>query len=84
LCKAFNCGHYLPTAVLIIIGISSPTYFFITGLKPYFGANPSHRSLSFSSSGFPKLFTVISEHIPSFTFYFFCFTLFICPFRAVD
>jgi len=56
LCRAFNCrilyGHYLPTVILIIIGIPSPTHFFIPGLKPFFSANPYHRSLSFSSSGF--------------------------------
>jgi len=36
LCRAFNCrilyGHYLPTVILIIIGIPSPTYSFILGL----------------------------------------------------
>ena len=40
---------------------------FIPGLKPSFSANPSHRSPFFllqdSLHGFPKLFTVISEHI---------------------
>jgi len=45
-------GHYLPTFILIIIGIPSPTHSFIPGLKPPFSANPSHRSLSFFSSGF--------------------------------
>jgi len=38
--------------VFIIIGIPSPTHSFIPGLKPSFSANPYHRSLSFSSSGF--------------------------------
>ena len=56
LCRAFNCrilyGHYLPTVILIIIVIPSPTHSFIPGLKPSFSANPSHRSLTFSSSGF--------------------------------
>ena len=36
---------------VIIIGIPSPTHSFIPGLKPSFSANPSHCSLSFSSSG---------------------------------
>jgi len=50
------------------------------GFKPSFFANPSHRSLSFSSSGlttgipgFPRLFTVNSEHI---RFYFLVFLFF--------
>jgi len=47
---------------------------FIPGLKPSFFANPSHRSLSFSSSGLttwiPPTFTVTSEHI---RFYFLVF-----------
>ena len=43
-------GRYLPTVILIIIGIPSTTHSFIPGLKPFFSANPSHRSLSFSSS----------------------------------
>ena len=36
--------------------------------------------------GFPRLFTVTSEHIPFFLLFsfFFCFTLFSCRFRAVD
>ena len=44
-------GRYLPTVILIIIGIPSTTHSFIPGLKPFFSANPSYRSLSFSSSG---------------------------------
>jgi len=35
--------HYLPTVILIIIGIPSPTHSFTLGL------NPSYRSLSFFS-----------------------------------
>jgi len=54
-CRAFNCkilyGRYLPTVILIIIGIPSPTHSFIPGLKPSFSANLSHHSLSFFSSG---------------------------------
>ena len=45
----------------------SPTISFIPDLKPSFSANPSHRSLSFSSSGLttwiPQTFTVTTEHI---------------------
>ena len=37
--------------IIIIISMPSPTHSFIPGLKPSFSANPSHRSLSFSSSG---------------------------------
>ena len=52
----------------------SPTLSFIPGLKPSFSANPSHRSLSFSSSGLttwiPETFTDTSEHI---RFYFLVF-----------
>jgi len=50
-CRAFNCrilyGRYLPTVILTIIGIPSPTHSFIPGLKASFSANPSHRSLLF-------------------------------------
>ena len=52
----------------------SPTRSFIPGLKPSFSANPSHRSLSFSSWGLttwiPQTFSVTSEHI---RFYFLLF-----------
>jgi len=41
----------LQTVIFIIISFPSPTHSFIPGLKPSFSANPSHRSLSFSSSG---------------------------------
>jgi len=47
----FN-GHYLPTVILIIIGIPSPTHSFIPVVKPSFSTNPSHRSFFFSFSGF--------------------------------
>ena len=39
------------TVILIIISFPSPTHSFIPGLKFSFSANPSHHSLSFSSSG---------------------------------
>ena len=41
--------HYLPTVILIIIGIPSPTHSFTLGLNPSFSANPPYRSLSFFS-----------------------------------
>jgi len=53
------------------MGIPSPTDSFTLGLNPYFSANPPYRSLSFfqdSLYGFPRLFTVTSEHIRLFTF----------------
>ena len=44
-------GTMLLTVILIIISFPSPTHSFTPGLKPSFSANPSHCSLSFSSSG---------------------------------
>ena len=41
--------------VILIISFPSPTHSFILGLKPPFSANPSHCSLSFSSSGLTTL-----------------------------
>ena len=59
----------------------------IEALNLPFFANPSHRSLSFCSSGLttwiPQTFTVTSN-ISAFTFQFFCFTIFSCRLRAVD
>ena len=53
---------------------------FISGLKPSFSANNSHRSLPFLFPdwlhGFPGLFTATSEHIRFFRFYFFLFSTF--------
>ena len=53
LCRAFNCrmlyDHYLPTVILIIIGIPSPTHSFTLGLNPSFSANSPYRSLFFFS-----------------------------------
>ena len=43
--------HYLPTVILIIIGIPSPTHSFTLGLNPSFSANPPYRTLSFFSFG---------------------------------
>jgi len=39
------------TVILIVFSFPLPTLFFIPDLKPSFSANPSHCSLSFSSSG---------------------------------
>jgi len=65
------------TVILIIISFPSPTLSFISDLKPSFSANPSHRSLSFSSSGLttwiPQTFTITSDHIRA---YFFSFSVF--------
>ena len=54
-----------------------PTHSFISGSKPSFSANPSHCSPSFfllqdslGLHGFPRLFTVISEHICFLRFVF--------------
>ena len=41
--------HYLPTVILIIISIPSPTHSFTLGLNPSISANPPYRSLSFLS-----------------------------------
>jgi len=41
--------HYLPTVILIIISIPSPTHSFTLGLNPSISANPPYRSLSFFS-----------------------------------
>ena len=65
----------LPTFVLIISSIPSPTHSFIPGLKPSSSGNFFHRSLSFSSSGLITwipgiLFTDTSEHIRFLLFSF--------------
>jgi len=62
---------------------------FHPGLKRSFSANPSHCSPSFlllkySLHGFPRVFTVISEHICFLLLFFSVFTLFSCRFRAVE
>jgi len=58
----------------------SPHHTFIPGLKPFFSANPSHRSLPFFSSGLtPRIprgqFTDTSEHIRFLLFSFSVFPL---------
>ena len=65
---------------LLLLGIPSPTHFFILCLKPTFSANPFHRCPPFfllqdSLHGFPSLFTVISEHTCFLLFSFSVFTL---------
>jgi len=72
--------HYLPTVILIIIGIPSPTHSFTLGLNTSFSANPPYRSLSFLSfkihyMDFPDcllLLLSISVFFLLFSF-FFCF-----------
>ena len=57
----FNCrvlyGRLLLTFTFIIISIPSTPHSFISGLKPFFSANPFHRSLPFLQQdwlhGFP-------------------------------
>jgi len=77
----------LLTVILIVISFPTPTQSFIPGLKRSFSANPSHHSLSFSSSGLttwiPQTIIVTSEHICVY-FLVFLFSLFSCRFRAVD
>ena len=71
----------LLTAVLIIISFPSPTHSFIPDSITFFSANPSHCSLSFSSSvlttWLPQTFTVTSEHIRFYFLVFSVFTLFL-------
>ena len=74
----------LLTVILIIISIPSLPHSFISGWKPSFPANPSHRSLSFLIQDwlhwFPRLFTVTSEDS---RFYLLVFLFYTCWFRAV-
>ena len=93
-CRAFNCrilyDRYLPTVILIIIGIPSPTHSFTLGLNPSFSANPPHRSLSFfffriHCVDFPDCLLLLLSTFRLFTFRFFLFLhFFSCRFRAVD
>ena len=82
-----NCQ--LPTVILTIIWYSITHSLFHSRLKNFLLANLSHCSPSFLLlkyllRGFPGLFTVISEHICFLLLVFSVFTLFSCPFRAVD
>ena len=76
--------HYLPTVILIvilIIGIPSPTHSFTHRLKSFLFCKSSlpHPFLfliQVSLYGFPRLFTVTSEHIRLLLFSFSVFTHF--------
>jgi len=73
--------HYLPTVILIIIGIPSPTHSFTLGLNPSFSANPPHRSLSFFSfrihyMDFPDCLLLLVSISVFLLFSFSVFTLF--------
>jgi len=77
--RAFNrrilYGHYLPTVILIIIGIPLPTYSFILGLIPSFSANTSHQPFLFflqvSLHYSPRLLTFSLLAYPYLLFNFF-------------
>ena len=76
-------GRYRRTIVMSVSFLThsfTPTHSFTLGLNPSFSANPPYCSLSFfliqvSLYGFPRLFSVTSEHIRLFTFS--VFTLFL-------
>ena len=84
------CCAYLPTVILIITGIPSPTHSFTLGLNPSFSANPPYRSLSFFSfkihyMDFPDCLLLLLSISVFLLFYFFLFLhFFSCRFRAVD
>jgi len=85
---AFSLRHYLPTVILIIIGIPSPTHSFTLGLNPSFSANPLYRSLSFFSfrihyMDFQDCLLLLLSISVFFTFFLFLH-FFSCRFRAVD
>ena len=72
---------------LLLFGIPSPTH--SSRLKTFlfcksFPPQPFLFLLQDSLHGFPRLFTVISEHICFLLFSFSVLTLFSCRFRAVD
>ena len=75
--------HYLPTVILIIIGILSPTHSFTQGLNASFSANPPYRSLSFFSfrihyMDFPDcLLLLLSKSVFLYFLVFFCFYTFL-------
>ena len=74
-------NHYLPTVVLIIIGIPSPTHSFTLGLNPSFSANPPYPSLSFFSFRFHYMdfpdYLLYFWAYPSFYFLVFLFLHFL-------
>jgi len=50
--KHVTVESYMVSMLLtVILSFSSPTHSFIPGLKPFLSANPSQRSISFSSFG---------------------------------
>ena len=73
---------------LLLFCIPSPTHSFIPGLNLSFLQILPTAALPFSLQdllhGFPRLFTVISEHICFLLLVFSVLTLFSCRFRAVD
>ena len=78
---------FMPLKVsLIIISFSSPTLSFIPDLKPSFLQILPTAAFLFPLQNWlhdSQTFTV-SSSISVCTFYFFCFTIFSCRFRAVD
>ena len=84
LCRTFNCrilyDHYLPTVILIIIGILSPTHSLTLCLNPFLQILPT-AAFPFSPSGFTiwishTVYCYFSAY-PSFYFLvFFCFYTF--------
>ena len=80
--------HSTVESYTVLLAFPSPTNFFIPGLKPSFSANPSHRSLSFSSSALAtwilQTFSVTSEQTHFYFLVLYVSSLFSCRFRAVD
>ena len=77
------------TVIFTIIRYSITHSLFHSRLKTFlfcksFPPQPSLFLLRDSLHGFPRLFTVIYEHICFLLFSFFCSTLFSCRFRVVD
>ena len=80
---------YLPTVILTIILYSINQSLFHSRLKTFlfcksFPLQPFLFLLQESLHGFPRLLSVISEHICFLLSVFSVFTLFSCRFRAVD
>jgi len=85
--ESLTLNHYLPTviliAILIIIGIPSPTHSFTLGLglNPSFSANPPYLTLSFFSfrfhyMDFPDCLLLLLSISVFLLFSFSVFTLF--------
>jgi len=80
---------YLPTVILTVIWYSITHSLFHSRLKTFlfcksFPPQTFLFLLQDSLHGFPRLFTVISQHICFLLLVFSVFTLFSCWFRAVD